>query len=202
MLLYLIRHGETNEAVAGQRQSYNAELSEESIAKLTQEKQEFNGINFSKVYSSPQTRARQTAEVLFDNNIILLDFVHEYIGPKLIETATVEEGVVFWSENFDNILIPEWKHDPESESYLDIRHRCEKLIDFLMKAHINEDIVAVVTHGIFMRHFLGYVLNPVRYSPHIFRDFLFNFTIDNGGYMVLDINIQKRKAKLKRIVNP
>jgi len=200
MRIFFIRHGKTTDYVNGMRQSNSSELHEASI-KLLKDKKDYEQITFNTVYSSHYIRAIQTAELLFPKyKIEVLDFIHEFIPPTCLDGLTRKESDEFWLTHLTNIYKPEWSYDG-SESFNDIVIRAGKCIDYLLNNHENADVVAVVTHGILMKHILGMLIAKQNYSPIIFADFLFHLHLQNGSYIDLEIDKVTKKVKFRSLHN-
>lgn len=171
MKVYLIRHAKTKDAEKGIPQKFDTPIIKSTIDKLL-----FAHLSPEKVYSSPMSRARQTAKVLFDS-FEILDFIHEFIRPKLLNSMRVEESNRFWKKHLPDIRADhDWKFDG-SESFNQIKGRAKKLYSFLKKQPHGS--VVVVSHGTFMRHFLGYLGLKDKYTFAYYSDNLHQIKWDN-----------------------
>ena len=147
MKVYLIRHARTVDAEKGVHQRNDTPILFEGL------KQDlFTGLKPGKVYSSPLLRARQTAEILF-RDYEIIEYIHEFIRPKLLNGKLQEEGRLFWKKHLpvlrDN---PDWKYDG-CESFNEIKARTKKFLIFLESLPYKS--VAVVSHGTFFRYLVG-----------------------------------------------
>jgi broad specificity phosphatase PhoE len=193
MQIYLIRHGKTSEDLAGMRQSYHAPLHEDSINFL-KERQDFKDIKFNQVYASPQLRTQHTAKILFpEYKIETLDFIYEFVSPKLLEGKTQQEGNKFWVKYKPERYDPNWTFDG-SESFNDITARVNLLIKYLAKHNKANDAVAIVGHGTFFKHLIGVLLAGRKYQPNIFFDFFLFFQINNGACIKLNYDIKSKQG--------
>lgn len=151
MILYLIRHGQTDWNVMGRIQgSYDSELNETGVKQaeaLSSHVLESN-IVFSKIYSSKQKRALQTAQILSDATsleCIPVDGLEEVRFGEW-EGLTWDEVREKYSKEFD-----EWFKDrrytksPSGESNQELVERVILALKDIIEQS-NED-VAIVTHG-------------------------------------------------------
>lgn len=152
MILYFIRHGQTDWNVQGKIQgSYDSELNENGImqAEALGEHIRNSNINFSKIYSSKQKRAYKTAEILGKvTNIECLPYdgleeidmgAWEGLSWKEVkETYPREYGEWYINRRYTKI--------PNGESYNDM---LERVLDALHEIiEVSKDgNVAIVTHS-------------------------------------------------------
>ena len=106
-MIYIIRHGKTelNKAKVLQGRS-NFPLNEEGILQAREAAELLGDVSSSRVFSSPLTRAVQTAEILaphikpvIDERLIEMDY-GPYEGMSLLEPK--EEVLVFFSDFVNN----------------------------------------------------------------------------------------------------
>lgn len=163
MKLIFIRHGQTDWNIQGKIQgSYDIELNETGIKqaielsdKLTKHKYEFK-----KIYSSPQKRALNTAEILSDSSNI------EYVViDDLREINMGEWEGLSWEEVEENYPseYKEWKSNrrytspPKGESYEDMLQRVIRSLHKIINE--NKDDVVIVTHSAVIMSLQCYITN-------------------------------------------
>lgn len=69
-MIYIVRHGQTNDNVIGRYSSKNTELNEKGIEQAINIREKLKDIKFDIVISSPLKRAIKTAEIICNNKII------------------------------------------------------------------------------------------------------------------------------------
>ena len=200
MILYLIRHGKSRDGAKGLSQRVDAELDIESRIHLESLKNFLKDIKFDRIYSSPQPRAYQTAEVLFGQKFEHLEYIHESIRPKYLIGKKIELAVKFWDEEkrverYD----ADWKHKG-SESFKEAIDRVNKFT-LQLKKHQNNEKVAAITHGWFIRHFIGTLLMGEKYTPEVFFDLLRKIEIGNGGFVIFELDFKTKSYKILEISN-
>lgn len=163
MKLYLIRHGQTDWNVAGRIQgSHNSELNENGInqAKELGMKLLESKLPFSKIYSSLQKRAFQTAEIISCITEKPLEAIKglEEINLGCWEGLTWEEVRQKYPCEYE-----EWYRErrytkaPHGESYQEMLERVLGALGIIMKQ--NKEDVAVVTHGAVIMCLQCYITN-------------------------------------------
>ncbi len=158
--IYLIRHGESHGNVGSFRQGPEAELTEEGFKQANFVANRFKEVKIDKIFSSPQMRAKLTAEAIANNlgkEIIFSDLLIEKKVPSAIIGKQRKDPFVVdidkqIKQNVHNL---EWRHSDE-ENFLDLKERAKKFFEFI-ESHEEENIL-VVTHGIFMRCLAAYVM--------------------------------------------
>lgn len=151
MVLYFIRHGQTDWNVKGKIQgSYDSELNDFGIiqAEELSKKVLKSNITFSKIYSSKQKRALKTAEVLSEVTSV------EYIPVEGLEEINFGdwEGLS-WKEVQEKYpkeyeewyLNRRYTKSPRGESYQDMLERVLEAIHKIIAT--SSDNVAIVTHS-------------------------------------------------------
>lgn len=151
MILYFIRHGQTDWNVNGKIQgSYESELNHTGIFQAEELSKKVLGSNmkFSKIYSSKQKRAMKTAEILSKATNV------EYIPVEGLEEINFGdwEGLS-WKEIREQFPTEyeEWYHNrrytkpPKGESYQDMLDRVMDAIHKIIS--VNSEDVAIVTHS-------------------------------------------------------
>lgn len=163
MILYFIRHGQTDWNVIGKIQgSYESELNDTGIIQAEEMSKKVleSNIKFSKIYSSKQKRAMKTAEVLSNATNV------EVIPVEGLEEINFGDWEGFsWKEVREKFpteyelwyLNRRYTKSPNGESYQDI---LDRVIDALHKiiSKSSEDAV-IVTHSAVIMCLQCYITN-------------------------------------------
>jgi broad specificity phosphatase PhoE len=147
MKVYLIRHSKTKDSFNGIHQSDETPIITEGIDFSI-----YKNLKPEKVYSSPQVRAIQTTERLFEKYEIL-DYTYEVIHPSSLIGKDKKLSQEMWKKvehEFRND--PNWRYE-DGESFNETKDRATKLLEFLRLQQYKS--VAIVSHGIFFRYVLG-----------------------------------------------
>lgn len=158
MDIYLIRHGETVENSKGTFYgSLEPHLNEVGIKQCKILKQELENIEFSKMYVSSKTRARETAQLIKDGGFVVDEVLSErsfgeFEGKSYSEIKEAyKEEVDIWNNDWSGF------RPPSGESFDDFYKRVEQFIKSLEQNVKEDEKVLIVTHGGVIRVFLTYV---------------------------------------------
>lgn len=143
MKLYITRHGETmrnaEQRVLGRTDD---PLSEKGLAQAQDLAERLKDTEFDMIFSSPLTRARQTAQAVADSK-----GMEVLVDERLIETNFGEfEGVPRYCEEYQAAKRDHFKRYPGGESYFDMAYRIYDFL-FMLKREYPDKRVLVVAHG-------------------------------------------------------
>ena len=152
-MIYIIRHGKTelNKANVLQGRS-NFPLNEEGIRQAREAAELLGDVSFSRVFSSPLTRAVQTAEILaphirpvIDERLIEMDY-GPYEGADL--THLPPEILTFFSD---------FVHNPAPDGMEQLSSVVERAGAFLEDIRQISGDILISTHAIVMKGILEYL---------------------------------------------
>lgn len=179
MKLYLIRHAKTEDALKGIHQDEYSSIITDGVDFTI-----YKDLKPDKVFSSPFTRTQQSAKLLFGEYEVL-PYIHEFIHPKLLDKISNEETIAFWMKHVSEIRNNhDWRYDG-SESFNDIVLRVKQFYKHMKSLEYNS--VAIVGHGTFFRHFLGYRALGDKYSFAHYQDLLWHVNWENLGMKEIEI---------------
>lgn len=143
MKLYITRHGETmrnaEQRVLGRTDD---PLSEKGLAQAAALAEKLKDTEFDLIFSSPLTRAKQTAQAVADSK-----GMEVLVDERLIETNFGEfEGVPRYCEEYQAAKRDHFKRYPGGESYFDMAYRIYDFL-FMLKREYADKRVLVVSHG-------------------------------------------------------
>lgn len=161
-MIYIVRHGQTNWNLEGRYAGRkDIPLNDKGMEQANIIKEELKSIKFDKVFSSPLSRAYQTAKIICDNEIIIDDRIIERSNGDLegkLKTEVIME-VDFNDPNEKNYNI---------ESIIDFRKRINNFFDEITSLYKDENIL-IVTHagvGIYARCYFEGEPNNNDYSKY------------------------------------
>jgi len=192
--IYLLRHGETQWNADGNKYCGRTDipLTEKGISQANQVYEQFQGMEFSQVYSSPLQRAAKTAQiasgthnVISDDRLIEVDFGNW-------EGKTKEE---FIPEN--ETLWQNWERHPETtkagesgETASEVIERVDDFFSSIIQKHSDGETILVVAHNginrLYMAHKLGMPLNAYRKIVQE-NSRITLFTLDEAGNFQLKL---------------
>jgi broad specificity phosphatase PhoE len=160
--LFLIRHQKTQWNMDGRLQgrdnSQDILLDDPFSQDVKDNLVLLNSINFNVVVSSPQKRARQTAEAYGYTDYLVEDAVMEYdfgVWEGCFKNELLEKNNNFWLDRFTQF--------PDGEAFDSFSYRLDSFID-TYKKYQN---VLVFTHGVVCRYLVckvnGFDLNRINH---------------------------------------
>ncbi len=188
MKLLLIRHAQSVDDKAKLSQRDDSPLSSRGREQAEKRARLIDALPISAVLTSPYRRTQETAAILFPSIAIgTLDFIYEVKRPRNLDGGLHKNAVHFWEvEHKTDKYKPGWTFDG-SESFNDAINRAQKLLQFLYGTYGETETIAIVSHGGFMRHFVGYVGLKQAYRPEAFFDLLFLLEIKNIDAIEVDL---------------
>ncbi len=161
MKIYVVRHGQTNLNLEKRVQARNGEpLNEIGKAQAQLLRDEFNNnkINFSYVYSSPQIRAVQTAEIASGLKAIIDDRLDVY------DLGTAD-GLLVSDVKYTG-TVPDMTLYSGVETIEDFKKRIYSFIDEILEKYKNQDINILIsghkcTTGMICAYFENFAVNTI-----------------------------------------
>jgi broad specificity phosphatase PhoE len=177
MKIYLVRHGQTDWNVKRIAQGRtDIPLNETGIAQAEALRDKIKGRKIDVCYSSPLSRARQTAEIVVGGrcDILFNDLLIERCFGSFEGTSPGESWLKYWTLNHPQ--------DIEGlEPLEDVFLRTKKFVQYLRANHSADDCILIVGHGGLLKtmHFniVGYDYDTDFMSRHF----------DNGDIWEYDI---------------
>lgn len=174
-MIYLVRQGETDwnlfRRANGVTDTY---LNQTGIAQAKPQAENLKNVNFDVCFCSPQTRARQTCEIIHQGPIVFDDRLveincGEFEGTDETNTETMK---LFWQAIMSG--------DKGTESYQDFMKRNGDFCDMVMEDHKGKNVL-IVTHGVNVR-VIDYCFKgkPKEYN------FFSRTVIKNGGLLTYE----------------
>ena len=196
MEIYLIRHGQTlwNKEFRWQG-SMDTDLDDIGLGQAALVAQRLLGCDIMTIYTSPLKRARVTAGIL--GRVLRLEpFLHEDLREVAFghwEGLTLSEIREFHAEQLGI-----WESEPEKdpgggiESFKKLSSRATTALNDICDRHSNDETIAIVTHGAWVRALILYILN-------IPLDRRLGFDLDNAGVSILRYDVNKDRLKIKTL---
>jgi len=171
MIIYLVRHGETdaNKNKVMQGRSQNLQLNENGIRQATNLKNKLKDIKFDVCFTSPLIRAWSTAMILVGDRVEIKEderIIERYLGNIEGKDVSFYNSKKYWDYNLNS-------DEEDVEKIQDIFKRCNSFIDNLKKNYNEDDTILVVSHGAVTRC-LHHILKKSDVNKN-----LLNFKIEN-----------------------
>lgn len=151
MKLYIIRHGQTEWNTEKRLQGWNnSDLTQKGIQDAENLSERLKDTDFDHIYSSPQRRAFETAEIVKrDRNIdiVKLDGLKE-IGFGSWEGMKIDEILAEYKDEYRSFIDTPHLYEPipGNESFEDIYERVDQALKKIIKR--GGDKVLIVCHGV------------------------------------------------------
>ncbi len=190
MKIYFVRHGESEANVGPLVQGPDELLTSNGTKQATDVAERISKISADLILSSPEVRAKNTAEIIsnkINKPIEYSDLLIEFVKPSIIIKKPKKDPLVKEIKKLlkDNFHVAGWKHSDE-ENFEDLKQRAVKLLDTL--ASRKEENLIVVTHGIFMRMIVAVAIMGKELTSHDYWKFFVALGLDNTGITILKSN--------------
>lgn len=158
MRIIVTRHSSTVWNQEGRLQGWqDSALTKQGKEDAKKLKKELENYKIDAIYSSPLLRAKQTAQILFEDNIIYDDRLKEMNfgdleGKKLESLLKDPIYLNLWNQPRDHYRLP------HGESYLEVKTRLHSFLQDAYKLHSNDTIFLTI-HGMLFIILHGMVLN-------------------------------------------
>lgn len=155
MKIYTIRHGETDWNKSNQVQGFTDNpLNEKGLQQAEETGENLKDIPFTRIYCSPQVRARQTAAAVLKKlkckpEVHLSDAIKE-------QNFGIWEGVPRDSPEYQKEKSMYFKRFEQGESILDVAARVYPFLEQIICESKPEDIILISAHGGVSRMVAGY----------------------------------------------
>lgn len=191
--VYFVRHGETVWNVTKQSQGMDTPLNERGHYQAKVLAGRVKALKAEKLYTSDMVRAIETGTYISDALGLKAEassLFREWMTPASVRGKTFDtpEYQKFFNELNNNFDDPNWRYE-DVENYADLNKRMIKVLELLKNEP--SDKVVVVTHGKFLRLFLGFVLHDGNLSAANWLSFVNRVTLTNTGITLFEVNDNK-----------
>jgi broad specificity phosphatase PhoE len=206
MNIFLVRHGQSEDASGGLHQRDESPLSEKGVGQAQQLGERFKNIQIDTVIASPVPRAKQTAEIIakaISKEIIEDALFVERVWPTQFRSGTRKDVPKYEEEaryiqrmmNVD-YLDPNARHSDE-ETIFGLQERATSALAKL--ATLEEENILVATHSAFIRMLTLVVALENQAIPQAFFASLGTMSMGNVGITVLKYEAASPYVKWKLI---
>jgi len=180
--IYFVRHGETDANVAGVAQSSDSQLTEQGKVQAKIVANRLQQEKISAVFTSQFARAADTGEqIALSQNIkvVKLEVLNERKKPlSVFGLRHEDEKYLDFLTNFiDKASDIDYRYE-DGENFYDLVQRVKKLLGYIENETSGN--VAVVTHGIFLRILIAYILTKSD-DMMVYVEAFKNIQVDNTG---------------------
>lgn len=197
--VYFLRHGETEANAKRIRQGAEGSLSEAGRAQAEAAAAYLAQFPIRAIVSSTYERAAETARILTERLRAPLSF-----SPLLVErrnpSAIVgrrddDPEVVRIVDQIDRVYHDDAYRYGDEENFLDLKERAKKTLDLLASQSAGH--LAVVTHGIFLKMIIAYLLSREHLHAGDYAKLSFYNASDNAGITIVEYEPLKRWGRTR-----
>ncbi|MCX7928333.1 MAG: histidine phosphatase family protein [Patescibacteria group bacterium] len=201
MRVYLIRHGQSQARVTGNRQGPKTPLSEEGVLQSRKVAEVLAKFELSLILSSPWERALQTAKIISDVirlPVEVVNYIHERkLHPNLYYASLDSDINRSYVEKLHaNYTDFNWKFKGKGESVAQVYKRAMRFKKHILKNYRSENIL-VVTHGVFLFCFIMVAILDNKFDEKMLMKLLTQFVYTNTGISLLEYEKETNKWRLK-----
>lgn len=188
-IIYFVRHGETILNAQGIRQGSEGGLTENgrSQALATAKRFPKEKGHPQALIASPYERTRETAEIIANElgmkHIEYSDLLVERRNPsEIIGHSGTEPKVRQIVDLIDKSFHEDNLRYSDEENFADLKERARKLLKYI--AHRPESRIIMVTHGIFLKMVVAYMLLGDKLTASEYNKLSYYNPMDNAGMAI------------------
>lgn len=187
-IIYFVRHGETELNARGIRQGPDGPLTALGRAQALETAHKFPKEKGKPhvIISSPFQRARETAGIIAEAlgmEVEYNDLLKERKNPtEIIGHSGKEEQVKGIVDRIDNSFHADELRYSDEENFIDLRDRAQKLLEYI--THRKEDRIIMVTHGIFLKMVISYMLIGKQLTASEYNKLSYLNKMNNAGLTI------------------
>ncbi|MFH1178651.1 MAG: histidine phosphatase family protein [bacterium] len=187
---YIVRHGETLLNAEHIKQGEDGGLSESGKQQAEAVGVRLSQLDIQKIIASPYERARETASIINSHLRVPISY-----SQLLVERRNPSEIIGKKRDNPEVVKIVDQMdlayHEDEyrfsdEENFIDLKTRARKCLNLLARQGARE--TCVVTHHVFLKMLLAYMLYRERLHAGDYTKLSFFNMSDNGGISVCEYN--------------
>lgn len=188
MLIYFVRHGQSEGNKNQFYQRWNTPLSEEGVNQAKILAKRLKNVRFDLIYTSNIMRARQTAEIIGKHKIPIEIWkeIKEIRSPTEIKGKKVDNpfAIKIKERIKMNISRRNWKYSDE-ETFEEVNLRAENILKHLLRKHKHETVLCV-SHSSILKAIMGKVIFGKYFSPEIFMRMKDHMWAKNTGVTICE----------------
>lgn len=190
MKIYFVRHGESEGNIGPFIQCSEESLTIKGLRQAETIAKRFKNIPIDIILSSPEERAKKTAEIMSKEINMVLEFsdlLIEFVRPSIFNKKLKNDGEVKKIKKIlkNNFHISGWKYSDE-ENFEDFKKRVLNFLDNLSSR--KESNIIVVTHSVFMRMIIAIIIMGRNLTSYEYWNFFISLYLDNTGITILESN--------------
>lgn len=191
--IYFVRHGESDGNANNLRQTGDTSLTGKGLQQSKLLADRCKKLPIEIILCSPMVRAKQTAEIISDKISKQIEYTgllierrepKEVLGKPMTDKKAEEVENIFYK----NFHLNTYRYSDE-ENFVDLKNRVKGVLELISSKR--EDNILVVTHGLFLRIIIAYIVLGEGLNGEQCLKFIRNVRTENGGISVVTYNNQK-----------
>lgn len=171
MIIYLVRHGESEGNKKNIFQRPNISLSGKGVKQAEILAKRLTNLKIDFIYSSNLQRAKETSDIIsktINRRIEPWEDLRELKRPSELWGKEVddEEGKKFRKLMEENYQNPDWKFS-DDESFIELKERGNKVLNHLLDKHKDQNIL-LVSHGTMIKMLISLMIFGDDLTPETF----------------------------------
>lgn len=184
MIIYLVRHGESEGNSQNTHQFSHTPLSEKGIRQAEALANRLKGLHFDLIYSSSSTRAKETAEIInksVNSKIETWEDLAEMKMPSEIRGKKVDDPEVMRIKKqiWENYTKGNFRYSDE-ETFDELNERAKRVLKHLEDRHEGQTIL-IVSHSTMIKAIVGNIVFGEKLTPDILFAMRFHMWAQNTG---------------------
>lgn len=189
MLVYFVRHGESEGNKNGIHHTSEVPLSEMGVKQAKAIAERLENIHFDLIYSSDLTRASQTAEIINKKLKLPIEYwgdITECKSPSEVRGKKIDDPEVVKIKRLiaQNYNKRNWKYSDE-ETFDELNLRIENVLNHLEKHHKDQTILCV-SHSALIKSIVAKVLFGENLTPEIISEMKKHMWMENTGITICE----------------
>lgn len=186
--IYFVRHAESEGNVGTVRQGALTPLSDKGKQQIDLIAERCKKLAFDQIISSPQTRAKNTAEAIHKAThkpISINDLLIERKRPSMFEGKSKDDpdALAADQEMIKRFHEADWRHSDE-ENFLDLKQRAQQFLAYLET--LSDEHLLIVTHGVFLRMIAAVIFFGEELTSREYWNFYVTLIHENTGITVFE----------------
>ncbi|MBU0997969.1 histidine phosphatase family protein [Patescibacteria group bacterium] len=189
MLVYLVRHGESEGNKKGFHQSPVVTLTKEGIKQAKSLANRLTNLKIDFIYSSPQVRAKQTSQIISKKLGVPIEFwenLKEIKKPSEIWGKPVDDDLAMKIKKLarEDFIKGNKKYSDE-ETFEELNQRGKNVLDYLLKDHKDQNILCI-SHSAMIKMIVGKIIFGKNLTPSEYLNLREHTWLINTGITVCE----------------
>jgi broad specificity phosphatase PhoE len=189
MIIYFVRHGESEGNKENTHQHTNTSLSDKGINQAKSLAKRLKDIHFDIIYSSDSLRAKQTAEIINKETKTNIEYWTDLVEmrmPSEIRGKKVDDPEIVKIKKLihENYYKGNFKYSDE-ETFDELNARAKRVLKHLEDKHENQTIL-IISHSTAIKAMVGRIVFEDELTPKVLLRMRFHMWANNTGVTVCE----------------